>query len=270
MAKIHPTAVVEDGAVLGADVEIGPYCVVGRGCRLGDGVKLRAHTVVTGNTEIGSGTEAYPHAVLGGPAQFRAENGEGGALRVGARNIIREYVSINCGTAKGGGLTEIGDGGYFMANSHIGHDCHVGDEVTLANSVALAGHVTVGDNVNIGGLTAVLQYVRIGRDAFVGGMSGLPTDVIPYGLAQGPRAFLQGLNLVGLKRKGVSREKIHVLRNVFRDLFYGEAKFSERVELAEQRWQGSTEADEIIAFIRAKAKRQICVPELSMEKLTDA
>jgi UDP-N-acetylglucosamine acyltransferase len=262
--------VVEDGAVLGADVEIGPYCVVGRHCRLGDGVRLRAHAVVTGNTEVGSGTEVYPHAVLGGPAQFRAESSGGSVLRVGARNIIREGVSMNCGTAKGGGLTEIGDGGYFMANSHIGHDCHVGNEVTLANSVALAGHVTVGDNVNIGGLTAVLQYVRIGRDAFVGGMSGLPTDVIPYGLAQGPRAFLQGLNFVGLKRKGVSRERIHVLRNVFRDLFYGEASFSERVELAAQRWQGSAEADEIIAFIRAKAKRQICVPELSMEKLPHA
>ena len=270
MGKIHPTAVVEDGAVLSADIEIGPYCLVGRGSRLGDGVRLLAHAVVIGNTEIGSGTEVYPHAVLGGPAQFRAENSDGSALRVGASNIIREYVSINCGTAKGGGLTEIGDGGYFMANSHIGHDCHIGNEVSLANSVALAGHVTVGDNVNIGGLTAVLQYVRIGRDAFVGGMSGLPTDVIPYGLAQGPRAFLQGLNLVGLKRKGVSREQIHVLRNVFRDLFYGEARFSERVEHAEQRWRGTPEADEIIAFIRAKAKRQIGVPEVSMEKSSDA
>ncbi len=130
MGKIHPTAVVEDGAVLGADVEIGPYCLVGRASRLGDGVRLLAHAVVIGNTEIGSGTEVYPHAVLGGPAQFRAENSDGSALRVGASNIIREYVSINCGTAKGGGLTEIGDGGYFMAYSHIGHDCHVGNEVS--------------------------------------------------------------------------------------------------------------------------------------------
>jgi len=269
MGKIHPTAVIEDGAVLGSDVAIGPYCVVGRDCRLGDGVRLHSHAVVMGNTEIGLGTEIYPNAVLGGPAQFIAEKG-GGALRVGARNIIREGVSINCGTTKGGGLTKVGDGGYFMANSHIGHDCQVGNSVTLANSVALAGHVTVGDNVNIGGLTAVLQYVRIGRDAFVGGMSGLPTDVIPYGLAQGPRAYLQGLNLIGLKRKGMSREKIHALRNVFRDLFYGNARFSERVEQVARRWKDLSEVNEIIAFIRAKAKRQICVPKLSGEEPSDA
>ncbi len=270
MEKIHPSAVVEDGAILGADIEIGPYCFVGPRARLGDGVKLQAHAVVTGNTEIGSGTEVYSHAVLGGSAQFRAEVNEANALRVGANNVIREFVSINCGTQKGGGATEVGDGCYLMANSHIGHDCHVGNEVTLANSVALAGHVTVGDNVNIGGLTAVLQYVRIGRDAFVGGMSGLPSDVIPYGLAQGPRAYLQGLNLVGLKRKGVARERIRALRSAFRDLFHGEAPFSERVEMVEQRWQGTPEVDEIIGFIQAKAKRQICVPEISSEKTTYA
>ncbi len=269
MARVHSSAVVEDGAVLGADVEIGAYCFVGRDARISHGVKLMPHAVVIGKTEIGSGTKVYPHAVLGGPAQFREENGDGGALRVGARNIIREYVSMNLGTEKGGGLTEIGDGGYFMANSHVGHDCHVGNEVTLSNSVALAGHVIVGDNVNIGGLTAVLQYVRIGHDAFVGGMSGLPTDVIPYGLAQGPRAFLQGLNIVGLKRKGASRDQIKIIRSVFRDLFYGESSFSERVEKAAQRWQDSPEANEIISFIRAKAKRQICVPEMSVEKSSD-
>jgi UDP-N-acetylglucosamine acyltransferase len=270
MGKIHPSAVVEDGAALGADVEIGPFCFVGSGAKLGDGVKLRAHAVVMGNSEIGSGTEIYPHAVLGGPAQFRAETSDDSALRVGTGNIIREYVSMNCGTDKGGGITVVGDCGYFMANSHVGHDCQLGNEVTLSNSVALGGHVIVGNNVNIGGLAAVVQHVRIGRDAFLGGMSGLPTDVIPYGLAHGARAYLRGLNVVGLKRKNVSRERIHELRGAFRDLFYGEVPFSERVEMAERRWQGSPEVDEIIAFIKAKAKRQICVPELSAEKLSDA
>lgn len=261
MAKIHSSAVVEDGAVLGADVEIGPYCFVGRAVRLGDGVRLISHVMVGGNTEIGTGTEIHPQAALGGPAQFRAEGGSEGTLRIGANNVIRECVTMNCGTRKGGGATRIGAGGYFMAYSHIGHDCHIGDNVTFANGVALAGHVSVADNVNIGGLAAVLQFVRIGRDAFVGGASGLPTDVIPYGLVQGSRAYLQGLNLVGLKRKGLPRERIHALRNAFQYLFYGDGQFSDRVESAAQRWSESPEVSEIIAFIRAKAKRQICVPE---------
>ena len=270
MTNIHSSAVVEDGAILGADVEIGPFCFVGRLARLGDGVRLRSHVVVMGNTEIGSRTEVFPHAVLGGPAQFRAEKSESNALRLGTGNIVREFVTMNCGTLKGGGTTTVGDNGYFMANSHVGHDCHVGDEVTLANSVALAGHVTVGKNVNIGGVTAVLQYVRIGHDAFLGGMSGLPTDIIPFGLAQGPRAYLQGLNIVGLKRKGISRERIHALRGAYRDLFQGKAPFSERVDAAERKWQGVPEVDEIIAFIKEKSKRQICVPEIGVETDSNA
>jgi UDP-N-acetylglucosamine acyltransferase len=270
MGKIHSSAVVEDGVALGADVEIGPFCFVGCGAKLGDGVKLRAHAVVMGDSEIGPGTEVYPHAVLGGPAQFHTQTSVKSTLRVGAGNIIREFVTMNCGTGKGGGITVVGDNGYFMANSHVGHDCKLGNEVTLANSVALGGHVIVGNNVNIGGLTAVVQHVRIGRAAFLGGMSGLPTDLIPYGLAQGPRAYLQGLNVVGLKRRNISREKIHTLRGAFRDLFYGDGLFSERIKIAEQRWQGSPEVDEIITFIKAKAKRQICVPESSADKFSNA
>ena len=269
MANIHPSALIEDGAILGAGVEIGPFCFVGRGVRLGDGVKLQSHVVVMGNAEIGSETELWPHAVLGGSAQYRAESTQDDTIRVGANNVIREFVTINCGTQKGGGITEVGDGCYLMASSHIGHDCHIGNNVTLTNGVGLAGHVTVGDNVIIGGLTAVLQFVRIGHDAFVGGMSGLTTDVIPYGLAQGPRAYLQGLNLIGLKRKKIPRERIHTLRGAYRDLFHGSAPLSERVEVAKGRWNDSPEVNEIISFIEAKAKRPICVPETVLEKPSD-
>jgi len=261
MTKIHPTAVVEDGAILGADVEIGPYCVVGSRVRLGAGVRLRSHVSVTGDTEIGARTEVYPHAALGGEAQFRAGDGADVALRIGANNVIRECVTMNRGTTKGGGITTVGDNGYFMAYSHVGHDCHIGNNATFANSVALAGHVTVADNVNIGGLSAVLQYVRIGRDAFVGGASGLPTDVIPYGIVQGSRAFLLGLNLIGLKRKGIPRDRIHALRNAFRHLFYTDGLFADRVAATEERWGQSPEVAEVIGFIRTKSKRQICVPE---------
>jgi UDP-N-acetylglucosamine acyltransferase len=249
MAKIHSTAVVEDGAVLGADVEIGPFCFVGRSTRLGDGVRLVSHVAIRGDTEIGQRTEIHAQAVL----------------RIGVNNVIRECVTMNGGTRKGGGITRVGDNGYFMAYSHVGHDCQIGNGATFANGVALAGHVTVADNVNIGGLAAVLQYVRIGRDAFVGGASGLPTDVIPYGLVQGSRAYLQGLNLIGLKRKGLARERIHALRNAFNQMFYGDGHFMDRVASAEERWGDSPEVAEIIAFIRAKSKRQICVPERSVD-----
>jgi UDP-N-acetylglucosamine acyltransferase len=260
MPRIHPTAIVEDGAQLGADVELDAYSVVGSRVRLGDGVQLGRHAVVQGDTEIGPRTVVHPHAVLGGPAQFRAPAGESARLVIGAENIIREFVTMNTGTAKGGGVTSVGDRGYFMAYSHVAHDCHVGNDVTFANNVALAGHVSVGDGANIGGFVAVLQYVRIGRYAFVGGVTGLPTDVIPFGLAQGARASLQGLNLIGLKRRGVPRERIHALRALYRFLFEeAEGSLHERVRQAAERWDGP-ESREIIDFIQADSKRPICVP----------
>ena len=260
MTGIHPSAIVEPGVKLESGVEIGPYCVVGSRARLEAGVRLISHVVVSGETEIGAGTVVHPHAVLGGPAQFRAEDGSSGALRVGAGNVIREHVTMNRGTRKGGGITEVGDNGYFMAYSHVAHDCHVGNGVTFANGVALAGHVTVGDGVNIGGLAAVLQHVRIGRDSLVGGATGVPADVIPYGLVQGSRARLEGLNLIGLKRKGIPRERIHALRSAFRFMFFGEGRLLDRVRTAGERWANSAEVREVVEFILAESKRPICVP----------
>lgn len=261
--KIHPSAIIEDGAVLGADVEIGPYCVIGSQVRLGDGVRLASHVVVTGNTQIGPRTFVHSHAVLGGSSQFR--NPPGGdaesGLRIGADNVIREHVTMNMGTAKGGNLTRVGDRGYFMAYSHVAHDCHVGNDVTFANSVAMAGHVVVEDGVTVGGLAAVLQYVRLGRGCFIGGVTGIAADVIPYGLVQGSRGVMEGLNVLGLKRRGLTRTDLHKMRAAYDMLFFGAGSFQERVEKVAVSWPDFVYVQEIIAFIRTASKRPICMPE---------
>jgi UDP-N-acetylglucosamine acyltransferase len=260
-ARIHRTALIEDGARLGDDVEIGAFAVVGPRVRLGDGVRLHSHVVISGDTEIGARTIVHPHAVLGGPAQYRGDNGEGARLVIGVDNLIREHVTINGGSAKGGGLTQVGARGFFMAYSHVAHDCHIGDGVTFANGVALAGHVHVGDGVNIGGLAAVQQFTRIGRNAFVGGISGVPSDVIPFGIVQGARAHLEGLNLIGLKRQNVPRERIHALRAAYRFIFFGEGRLLDRVREVDARWPGKPEVQEVTAFLLEDAgKRGFCIP----------
>jgi len=260
MVRIHPTAIVEDGAVLGAGVEIGPFCVVGGRVRLADGVRILSHVVISGDTEIGAGSVVHPHAVLGGGPQFRGDPGTDARLVIGKDNVIREHVTMNGGSVKGGGLTEVGDRGYFMAYSHVAHDCHIGNDVTFANGVALGGHVTMGDGVNVGGLAAIQQFGRIGRNAFVGGVTGVPDDVIPYGLVWGDRARLQGLNLIGLKRKGLPRDHIHALRAAFRAIFFGEGSLTKRAHAAGERWKNVSEVGEIVQFILADNKRPICMP----------
>lgn len=260
MKKIHPTAIVADGAKFGAGVEIGPYCVIGAKARLGDGVRLQSHVVVEGETEIGARTVVHAHAVLGGSAQYRGDSGAGARLVIGADNVIREHVTMNAGSTKGSGLTKVGDKGYFMAYSHVAHDCQIGNGVTFANGVALGGHVHIADEVNIGGLAAVQQFCRIGRNAFVGGVTGVPDDVIPYGMVIGDRARLLGLNLVGLKRKGIPRERIHALRAAFRFIFFEEGRLADRAHQAAERWSGTPEVREVAEFILADAKRPICMP----------
>lgn len=260
MAKIHPTAIVEDGASLGGDVEIGPFSVVGPHVILSEGVRILSHVVVTGHTKIGARTIVHPHAVLGGGPQFRGDPGTEARLVIGEDNVIREHVTMNGGSVKGGGLTEIGDRGYFMAYSHVAHDCHVGTGVTFANSVALGGHVTISDGVNIGGVSAVQQYGRIGRNAFIGGLTGVPDDVIPYGMAWGDHARLEGLNLIGLKRRGVPRDRIHALRGAFRAIFFGRGRLMDRARDAGERWKGFAEVEEVVGFILADSKRPICMP----------
>jgi len=256
---VHATALVEDGVTLGADVEIGPFCHVASGAVLGDRVRLLSHVVIGGTTRIGAGTIVHSHAVLGGESQIRGLDPTGTALHIGADCVIREQVTMSCGSPAGGGVTTIGDRGYFMAYAHVGHDCHVGDGVTFANGVQLGGHVHIGEGANFGGLSAVQQFGRVGRFAFVGGVSGINEDVIPYGTAIGSRAQLTGLNLIGLKRRGIPRANIHALRGAFKAIFQNEdGSLQSRAEAAAKRWPDMAEVQEVVTFILEPAKRPIC------------
>ncbi|HSZ74603.1 MAG TPA: acyl-ACP--UDP-N-acetylglucosamine O-acyltransferase [Rhizomicrobium sp.] len=269
--KIHPTAIVEDGARLGVDVEIGPYCAVSAHAVLDDGVRLVSHVVIAGEVEIGARTVVHPQAVLGGESQIRNNDARDTRLVIGVDNVIREFVTMSLGSRRGGGVTSVGDRGYFMAASHVGHDCHVGDDVTLSNGALLAGHVEVGDGVIMGGASAVQQFGRIGRNAFVGGLSGANTDVIPYAIATGPHIKLDGLNLVGLKRRGLPRATIHKMRAAYRTIFLeADGKLDERARRAADTWPDIAEIQEIVAFILAKAKRPICPARRRMQEDDDA
>jgi UDP-N-acetylglucosamine acyltransferase len=256
--KIHPTALIEDGARLAPDVEIGAYSIVGEAVVLGEGVKIHSHVVIGGNTEIGARTAVFSHAVLGGDAQMRSHNPSPERLVIGEDNIIREGVTISRGSHAGRGTTAIGDRNYLMAACHVGHDCLVGNDVTLANGVQLGGHVQVGDGVNMGGLAAAQQFGRIGRYAFVSGLSGVTTDVIPYGIAIGLHARIGGLNLIGLRRRKIPRENIHALRAAFRAVFHEwDGSIQNNAQRAEEQWGSVPEVTEMIAFILAPAKRPI-------------
>jgi len=260
MTKIHPTALVEEGARLGAGVEIGPFCHVGRDAILEDGVRLVSHVSVSGFTSIGARTVIFPHAALGGEGQIRGNDFREGKLTIGADCVLREMVSMNVGSRKGGGLTQVGARGYFMANSHVGHDCHVGDDVTFANSVALGGHSTIGDRVIFGGLAAVQQFCRVGSGAMVGGLTGVNRDVIPYAMAFGDHAELAGLNLIGLKRRGLSKDAINAMRGAFRTIFYGaDGSVASRARDARALWPEVKEVGEIVDFILADAKQPLCL-----------
>jgi UDP-N-acetylglucosamine acyltransferase len=257
---VHPTAIVEDGAVLGAGVEVGPYCIVGREVKLGDGVRLLSHVVVGGLTEIGARTVVHPHAVLGGESQIRGNDAAGTRLSVGEDCVVREHVTFSLGSKKGHNHTKVGSRGYFMAYSHIGHDCDVGNDCTFANGAQLAGHVTLGDGVILGGLSAVQQFSRIGRGAMLGGVSGCNFDIIPFGIATGAHSLLHGLNIVGLKRRDVPRPAIHAMRAAYRQIFLTEegGSMAERSAKAREQFGQVAEVCEILDFIDAPAKRQIC------------
>jgi UDP-N-acetylglucosamine acyltransferase len=256
--KVHPTAIVEDGAQLGDGVEIGPFCMVSAGARLAEGARLVSHAILIGSVEIGPRTVVYPNAVLGGEAQIRNTSAPEARLIIGADNVIRESVTISAGSRRGGGVTRIGDRNYFMGYSHAGHDCQVGDDVTLSNGVQLGGHSEIADGVILGGLAAVQQFSRIGQYAFISGLSGVNSDVIPYGMALGMHARLGGLNLIGLKRRGVPRVNIHALRAAFRSIFLeNSGSVQERAARASETWADVPEVQHVTAFILADAKRQI-------------
>jgi UDP-N-acetylglucosamine acyltransferase len=260
MSKIHPTAVIHDGAKLGADVEVGPYSIVGPDCVVGAGTRLLSHVVLDGLTEIGESCTIHPFAYLGGPPQHTGHKGERTRLVVGARNLIREHVTMHTGTAGGRGVTTVGSDSLFMAGSHVAHDCIVGDNVVLANCATLGGHVHMADFVFMGGLAAAHQYSRIGRYSFIGGLAAVTKDVIPFGSVWGNHAHLEGLNLVGLRRRGFSRETINEMRAAYRLLFADEGTFQERLADAAEAHGSSPEVMEIIDFIQADANRPLCLP----------
>ena len=260
-ATIHPTAIVGSGARLGARVKVGPFCIIGDNVVLHDDVELVSHVTIDGHTEIGAGSRIFPFASIGHEPQDRKYAGEASRLEIGERCVIREAVTINPGTAAGGGmLTKIGNDCLLMASAHVAHDCILGNNVIMANYVGLAGHVIVGDNVTFGGMAVVHQFTRVGPHAFIGAQSMIDGDVIPYGMALGNRASLAGLNLVGLKRRKFDREAIHSLRAAYRMIFSSEGTLKERVEDVAEEFSKHPIVHEILDFIREGADRAICTP----------
>jgi UDP-N-acetylglucosamine acyltransferase len=258
MTAIHPTALVERGAVIGPGATIGPYCVIGPNVVIGEGCRLLAQIHVTGYTTIGPRTVIHPFASLGSPPQSVKYRGGPTRLIVGSDCDIREGVTMNTGTEDDSGVTRVGDSCLFMVSSHVGHDCVVGNNVTFANNAVLGGHVVVGDNVFFGGQAAVHQFVRIGEGAMIAGLSGASEDVIPFGFVLGtPIGSLGGLNVVGLRRRGASRADMHKLRRAYRLLFYGEGHFAERTEAISREFEGDPIVGKIVAFIRDGGSRPL-------------
>ena len=247
---IDPSARIEAGAVIGKDVSIGPYCTIGAHVRVGNACRLVGHVNLTGHTDIGPGTVIHPFASLGSPPQSHSYRGGPTRLAVGANCDIRENVTMNTGSEDGGGVTEVGGDCFFMVGSHVAHDCKVGNHVVFANNVLLGGHVQIGDYVVFGGGAAVRQFVRIGEGAMIVGLSGIRADVIPYGMAQGPLADLVGLNVVGMRRRGLARADIHRVRSAYQSLFFGEGEFRARVAQVASEYSADPLISRIIDFIR--------------------
>lgn len=261
MAKIHPTAIIDPQAHIGAGVEVGSYSVIGANVKIGDNSVIKSHVVIDGHTEIGRGNVIYPFAVIGTPPQDLKYAGEVTYIKIGDNNRIREHVTIHPGTVTGANVTTVGNNNLLMVGVHIAHDCVVGNNIVLANNATLAGHVQVGDNTVIGGLSAVHQFVRIGHGAMIGGMSGVESDVIPFGLVMGERASLAGLNLVGMKRRNLPREEIHALRNFFKKIFENnDGSFIKRVDAAASEFNNDAVRD-VIDFIKSESSRSFCQPK---------
>jgi UDP-N-acetylglucosamine acyltransferase len=260
MTMIDPTARIEPGALIGRDVSIGPYCIVGPNVAIGDGCRLVAHVHLAGHTTIGPRTVIYPFASLGTAPQSISYRGEPTRLVVGTDCDIRQGVTMNTGTAGGRELTEIGDRGFFMAYSHIGHDCRIGNDVVFANNALLAGHCVVGDHVFMGGLSAAHQFTRIGAHAMISGVTALRGDVIPFGIAAGAKGRLVGINAVGMKRRGFSPATIRAARAAYRQLFFGEGVLARRLEAVEAEFGDDDAVARVIAFVREARNRPLCYP----------
>lgn len=260
-ASIHASAIIADGARIGADVSIGAYCVIGPDVSIGPGTELKSHVSIDGHTRIGARNTIFPFASLGQQPQDLKFRGERTLLEIGDGNAIREYVTMNPGTEGGGGVTRVGDECLFMNHVHVGHDCIVGSRVIFANAATLGGHVVVGDGAVLGGLSAVHQRCRIGEGAMIGGLAGVVADVIPFGTVMGERAKLQGLNLLGLKRRGVDKAQISALRAAYAALFAPEGTLRERSDAVTEQYGDHPLVQQILAFIAEDTARRLTTPD---------
>ena len=256
---IHKTAVIDKNAKIDANVEIGPYCVIGPNVEIGQDTKIQSHVSITGRTKIGKNNKVYPFASIGNDPQDLKYKGEKTELVIGDGNTIREYTTINTGTVGGGGLTKIGDNSLLMIGVHIAHDCIIGDNVVIANSAAIAGHAEIGDQVIIGGNCGVQQFTRIGKMAMIGGMTGVSRDVIPYGVSIGNRNYLDGINIIGLRRKKISNKDIICLSDAYKEIFKTES-LNENLSKLNGNFKDNIFVQEIIDFINKDKKRPICTP----------
>ena len=257
---IHKSSEINKDSKIGKNVKIGPFCYVGPEVELDDDVELISNVHIEGNTKIGKGTKIFPFSSIGTQPQDLKFNNEKNSLVIGENNLIREYVTINPGTAGGGSVTTIGNNCLFMISSHIAHDCKIGNNVIIANNVPLGGHVTIEDSVVIGGNSAVQQFTRIGRLAMIGGMTGVLKDVIPFGLSIGNRNYLQGLNLIGLRRKKYDNQKIMGLDKAFKKIFESK-NLHENLSKINGEYKDNELVREVIKFIEKDKKRPICSPE---------
>ncbi len=259
MSDIHPSAIIEDGAQIGQDCVVGPFCHIGSSVKLGDRVELKSHVVVTGETSIGDETSIFNFSVVGEIPQDLKFKGENTRLEIGQRNRIREHVTINTGTEGGGGVTRIGDDCLLMAGVHVAHDVQIGNRVIMVNHAGAAGHCVIEDDVLVGGISGLHQFVRVGRGAIIGALTMVANDVIPYGLVQAPRGELDGLNLVGLKRRGVSRADISALRAAFRELSEGDGTFMDRAKRVGEDVD-SDYVRQIVEFVTGESDRSFLTP----------
>ena len=256
---IHKTAIIDSEAKIAENVKIGPYTVIGPNVEIGQGTVIQSYVNITGQTKIGKNNIIYPFASIGNDPQDLKFQGEETRLEIGDNNKIREYVTINPGTKGGGGLTKVNNNCLFMVSAHIAHDCFVGNNVILANNVPLGGHAHIGDNAIIGGNSAVQQFTRVGKSAMIGGMCGVVRDIIPYGIAHGNRSVLQGLNLIGLRRKNISNKEIMILSDAYKEIFKNENLTENLINLSES-FKSNELVAEVVGFIEKDKKRPICTP----------
>ncbi len=262
MINKHHTSIISEKAVLGSNVTIGPYCIINENVKIGNNVNLKAHVYIDGNTTIGDNCTFFPYCSIGTSPQDLKYKGEESSLKIGNNNIFREYVTINPGTEGGGLKTVIKDNCLFMINAHVAHDCKIGNHVIMVNNASLAGHVILEDYAIMGALSGAHQFCRIGKHSMIGGLSGVDSDVIPYGTVIGNRAYLSGLNIIGLKRRGFSKDVIQDLRKAYGLLFSSqEGTFSDRVKEVSEEFLDNEPIQEIVQFLKSEKSRSICKPK---------